>query len=339
MTVTTDGGPEQASFAPRAGVTRRRVLTAELGLRVSPPAPPRCMRAPSSPGPCRHPLRADAACVARGAEAHHHGDRRPARRRARHAAPARARRDRHRERVALRFIVLLGDFVAWYKFPYARVPDPLWAAELKRLEAPLGIWAILGNHDWWHDLDGVRRALAGVGHSAVGKRRDAARRGGAEILARGHGRPSFLSARPWPASSASTIYRGPCERLKPTDPLHVSCRLQSGRCSRRAGGGGRWSARRSHPWRAGARGTCLAVARAVEIRCALRLWSCGRERPSPRSCRAALAPASSRRASVYRRKSSTSRWARRRVPHGHQSYFAKQKGPELFQFRSLIVDL
>jgi uncharacterized protein len=60
-------------------------------------------------------------------------------------------------------IVLLGDYVAWYRFPYVRVPDPLWAAELKRLEAPLGTWAILGNHDWWHDLHGVRRALAGVG--------------------------------------------------------------------------------------------------------------------------------------------------------------------------------
>ena len=59
-------------------------------------------------------------------------------------------------------IVLLGDFVAWYRFPYVRVPDPLWAAELKRLKAPLGTWAILGNHDWWHDLVGVRRALAGV---------------------------------------------------------------------------------------------------------------------------------------------------------------------------------
>ena len=60
-------------------------------------------------------------------------------------------------------IVLLGDFVAWYRFPYVRVPDRLWAAELKRLKAPLGTWAILGNHDWWHDLLGVRRALAGVG--------------------------------------------------------------------------------------------------------------------------------------------------------------------------------
>ena len=60
-------------------------------------------------------------------------------------------------------IVLLGDFVAWYKFPYVRMPDPVWGAELERLKAPLGVWAILGNHDWWHDLRGVRRALAGAG--------------------------------------------------------------------------------------------------------------------------------------------------------------------------------
>ncbi len=60
-------------------------------------------------------------------------------------------------------IVLLGDFIAWYKFPFVRVPDPLWAAELKRLSAPLGAWAVLGNHDWWHGLPGVRGALASAG--------------------------------------------------------------------------------------------------------------------------------------------------------------------------------
>ena len=59
-------------------------------------------------------------------------------------------------------IVLLGDFKAWYRFKTEAVADPDWAAELARLEAPLGTWAILGNHDWWHDLDGVRGALAGV---------------------------------------------------------------------------------------------------------------------------------------------------------------------------------
>ena len=60
-------------------------------------------------------------------------------------------------------IVLLGDFKAWYgHFKTEPVDDALWAAELARLEAPFGTWAILGNHDWWHDLDGVRGALANV---------------------------------------------------------------------------------------------------------------------------------------------------------------------------------
>ncbi len=60
-------------------------------------------------------------------------------------------------------VVLLGDFKAWYSwFESKPVADPVWAAELARLEAPLGTWAILGNHDWWHDLAGVRAALAGA---------------------------------------------------------------------------------------------------------------------------------------------------------------------------------
>jgi hypothetical protein len=59
--------------------------------------------------------------------------------------------------------VLLGDFVAWYGRHFKRgetVTDAEWSAELARLSAPLGVWSILGNHDWWHDLAGVRGALA-----------------------------------------------------------------------------------------------------------------------------------------------------------------------------------
>ncbi|MGA9950910.1 MAG: metallophosphoesterase [Xanthobacteraceae bacterium] len=59
-------------------------------------------------------------------------------------------------------VVLLGDFKAYYKFNFMPVDDPLWAGELGRLRAPLGVWSILGNHDWWHDLKGVRSALADV---------------------------------------------------------------------------------------------------------------------------------------------------------------------------------
>jgi predicted MPP superfamily phosphohydrolase len=60
-------------------------------------------------------------------------------------------------------IVMLGDYVARYDFAIERIPDPVWAAELARLQAPLGVWAILGNHDWWYDLAGVRNALAVAG--------------------------------------------------------------------------------------------------------------------------------------------------------------------------------
>jgi hypothetical protein len=59
-------------------------------------------------------------------------------------------------------VVLLGDFKAWYRFKTEPVADEDWAAELARLQAPLGTWAILGNHDWWHDLAGVRNVLANV---------------------------------------------------------------------------------------------------------------------------------------------------------------------------------
>jgi predicted MPP superfamily phosphohydrolase len=59
-------------------------------------------------------------------------------------------------------VVLLGDYFATHAFIDEPVPHPVWAGELKRLHAPFGVWAILGNHDWWYDIDGVRKALADV---------------------------------------------------------------------------------------------------------------------------------------------------------------------------------
>jgi predicted MPP superfamily phosphohydrolase len=58
--------------------------------------------------------------------------------------------------------VLLGDFFATHRFITEHVPPPAWAAELARLRAPLGVHAILGNHDWWYDIKGTRAALAQV---------------------------------------------------------------------------------------------------------------------------------------------------------------------------------
>ena len=57
-------------------------------------------------------------------------------------------------------VVLLGDYIARYRFRTEQMPDELWSGELARLAAPLGTWAILGNHDWWYDLERVRQALA-----------------------------------------------------------------------------------------------------------------------------------------------------------------------------------
>ena len=59
-------------------------------------------------------------------------------------------------------IVVLGDFFATHAFVTEKVPHPAWAAELARLKAPLGVYAILGNQDWRYDPDGVRRALRDV---------------------------------------------------------------------------------------------------------------------------------------------------------------------------------
>lgn len=52
-------------------------------------------------------------------------------------------------------ILLLGDFVAGYRLAkYSRtVAHDDWAAELAQLKAPLGVHAVLGNHDWWEERE------------------------------------------------------------------------------------------------------------------------------------------------------------------------------------------
>ena len=66
-------------------------------------------------------------------------------------------------------IVLLGDFVIGGPNQRGGVrgggfiePEPI-AEELKKLRAPLGVFAVLGNHDWWYDGERVGRALTDAG--------------------------------------------------------------------------------------------------------------------------------------------------------------------------------
>lgn len=69
-------------------------------------------------------------------------------------------------------IVLLGDYVAGHRHVTRFIPADEWAAVLTGLKAPLGVHAILGNHDWWEDkkvqqegqgLTNARRGLEAAG--------------------------------------------------------------------------------------------------------------------------------------------------------------------------------
>lgn len=57
-------------------------------------------------------------------------------------------------------VLLLGDYVSAMKLVTDDVRPAEWAAALSKLSAPLGVHAVLGNHDWWHD-DAAQRAGRG----------------------------------------------------------------------------------------------------------------------------------------------------------------------------------
>lgn len=54
-------------------------------------------------------------------------------------------------------IVLLGDYVSGMNLVTRYVDAAEWAPALGRLSAPLGTYAILGNHHWWEDRTAQRR--------------------------------------------------------------------------------------------------------------------------------------------------------------------------------------
>jgi predicted MPP superfamily phosphohydrolase len=69
-------------------------------------------------------------------------------------------------------ILLLGDYVSAMKLVTGDVSPEAWSKSLSKLHAPLGVHAVLGNHDWWHDEVAqqagagptvARRALEAVG--------------------------------------------------------------------------------------------------------------------------------------------------------------------------------
>ena len=56
-------------------------------------------------------------------------------------------------------IVILGDYMSPNSWHSRRVEPEVTAAAMKNLRAPLGVYAVLGNHDWWYNGGKVRRAF------------------------------------------------------------------------------------------------------------------------------------------------------------------------------------
>jgi uncharacterized protein len=61
-------------------------------------------------------------------------------------------------------IVLLGDYVTGMQRTAGYIAPARWAPVLGQLKAPLGVHAVLGNHDWWDDRT-VQRDGRGVPES------------------------------------------------------------------------------------------------------------------------------------------------------------------------------
>ena len=56
-------------------------------------------------------------------------------------------------------VVLLGDYMVSNTWHSHRVEPEVTAAALKNLKAPLGVYAVLGNHDWWYNGNKVMQAF------------------------------------------------------------------------------------------------------------------------------------------------------------------------------------
>ena len=113
-------------------------------------------------------------------------------------------------------VVMLGDYVAGHRKVTRFIPDAEWARVLAGLKAPLGVHAVLGNHDWWEDKDSAaRRAGAAVRRPRIGGRRHSRlRKRREETLSKnGH---SF-----WLAGLGDQLAYMPARRFRPLKRIGV----------------------------------------------------------------------------------------------------------------------
>jgi hypothetical protein len=106
-------------------------------------------------------------------------------------------------------VFLLGDYSGGHRFVTGPVMPDDWGEALSVLNAPLGVYSVLGNHDWWHGAlpgmpadgaEGVRRAFG----------RD--RRSRKPSAAGNERRPTLLGRRPWRSNrraEGATAFCGP----------------------------------------------------------------------------------------------------------------------------------
>lgn len=79
-------------------------------------------------------------------------------------------------RLAPDIVFLLGDFNGSLRYATTPVMPDAWGEALSALRAPLGVHAVLGNHDWLHgplpdmppdNAEGIRRALSRAGSTVL----------------------------------------------------------------------------------------------------------------------------------------------------------------------------
>ena len=114
-------------------------------------------------------------------------------------------------------VVLLGDFAASHRFTGRPVAPQAWSEALGILRAPLGVHAVLGNHDWWDDLAAQRTGKGPiVGRRVLEKVGIAVNENDAVRLKKG-GRPFWLAG--LGDQLALIDRRGPRRRFRGVDNL------------------------------------------------------------------------------------------------------------------------
>ena len=112
-------------------------------------------------------------------------------------------------------IVLLGDYVGGQRFVTGYVPASEWAQALAGLQAPLGVHAILGNHEWWSD-----RAVQRAGTGSPASRR-ALEDAGIPVYENDGVRLDKSGHAFWLAGLGDQLAFRPSRRLRPNRPIGV----------------------------------------------------------------------------------------------------------------------